>query len=42
MYSSNPKNAPLSGVKKVTWINKKLRTWLGIIYLLATLQIFSF
>ena len=28
--------------KKVTWINKKLRTWLGIIYLLATLQIFSF
>ena len=28
--------------KKVIWINKKLRTWLGIVYLLATLQIFSF
>ena len=28
--------------KKVTIINKKLRTWLGIIYLLFTIQIFSF
>ena len=28
--------------RKVTMINKKLRTWLGIIYLLFTIQIFSF
>jgi hypothetical protein len=28
--------------KKVTLINKKLRTWLGIIYLLFSIQIFSF
>jgi len=28
--------------KKVIMINKKLRTWLGIIYLLFTIQIFSF
>ena len=28
--------------KAVTLINKKLRTWLGLIYLLITLQIFSF
>ena len=28
--------------KKVILINKKLRTWLGIIYLLLTIQIFSF
>jgi hypothetical protein len=28
--------------RKVTLINKKLRTWLGIIYLLLTIQIFSF
>ena len=28
--------------RKVTMINKKLRTWLGIIYVLFTIQIFSF
>ena len=28
--------------RKVTMINKKLRTWLGIIYLVFTIQIFSF
>ena len=28
--------------RAVTLINKKLRTWLGLIYLLLTLQIFSF
>ena len=28
--------------RKVIMINKKLRTWLGIVYLLFTVQIFSF
>lgn len=32
----------LKNQKKVILINKKLRTWLGIIYLLFTIQIFSF
>ena len=32
----------LKNQKKVTAVNKKLRTWLGIIYLLFTIQIFSF
>ena len=28
--------------KAVTFYNKKLRTWLGLVYILATIQIFSF
>ena len=28
--------------RKVTVINKKLRTWLGVLYLIFTIQIFSF